>query len=350
MSSSVFDFLHLRVLSFYHEALMLKEGRMPAPRMAILYPTYVCNHRCVGCDYSELNQRRKSLSPDELDKVVDELLALGIRSVEFCGGGEPTLHPTLARAIDRLVGHGVAFGLLTNGTNLTDELIERLVLHGSYCRVSVEAASRNVFDRYKRPINDRTGFDAVIDGITRLVAARNGSSVRRALRISYKYSVDTNNWQDAVPAVALADALGVDSVQFKCIRNVPSEIRDEALIARLQRELAEARRLHPRLPVLENLGKSSLTRCRCWLSPLQLTVDPYGDVYICCYYRHRRQKHCLGNLLERPLADIWYAKEHWDRIGGIDIEECNLYDCRFHAYNELMQQFVVEDEGQFAFI
>jgi MoaA/NifB/PqqE/SkfB family radical SAM enzyme len=90
MSSSVFDFLHLRVLSFYHEALMLKEGRMPAPRMAILYPTYVCNHRCVGCDYSELNQRRKSLSPDELDKVVDELLALGIRSVEFCGGGEPT--------------------------------------------------------------------------------------------------------------------------------------------------------------------------------------------------------------------------------------------------------------------
>jgi MoaA/NifB/PqqE/SkfB family radical SAM enzyme len=350
MSSKVFDYLQLRVLSFYHEALMLKDGQMPAPRMCILYPTYACNHRCIGCDYSELNRDRKSLSPAELDHVIDELLELGIRSIEFCGGGEPTLHPALPRTIDRLVGHGIAFGLLTNGTNLTDELVERLVLHGSYCRVSVEAASRRVFESYKRPLNGRTGFDAVIDGIARLVAARNASSARHPLQISYKYSVDMNNYEDAVPAVSLAESLRVDSIQFKCIRNVPSEIRDETLITRLQKELAEAQLLHPRLPVLVNLGKSSLKKCRCWLSPLQLTVDPYGDVFICCYYRHRREKHCLGNLFERRLRDIWYSQEHWDRIAQIEVEECNLYDCRFHAYNELMQQFVIEDEGQFAFI
>jgi radical SAM protein with 4Fe4S-binding SPASM domain len=350
MSSKVFDYLKLRVLSFYHEALMLKEGHMPAPRMAILYPTYACNHRCIGCDYSELNQRGKSLSPAEMDHVIDELLAIGIRSIEFCGGGEPTLHPTLPAVIDRLVEHGVAFGLLTNGTNLTDELIEQLVLHGSYCRVSVEAASRRIFDIYKQPSSGKTGFDAVIDGIAGLVAARNGSSAPHALQISYKYSVDMNNFEDVLPAVALADSLQVDSIQFKCIRNVPSEIRDDRLIARLQKEIADARLLHSRLPILENLGKSSLTKCRCWLSPLQLTVDPYGDVFICCYYRHRRERHRLGNLFERRLQEIWYSQEHWQKIKQIDVEECNRYDCRFHAYNELMHEFVVEDEGQFAFI
>jgi radical SAM protein with 4Fe4S-binding SPASM domain len=190
----------------------------------------------------------------------------------------------------------------------------------------------------------------VIGGIARLVAARDGSGARRTLRISYKYSVDMNNYEDVVPAVALADSLRVDSIQFKCIRNVPSEIRDDALIARLQRELAGTRPLHPRLPVLENLGRSSLTTCRCWLSPLQLTVDPYGDVFICCYYRHRRDRHRLGNLFERRLQDIWYSQEHWEKIRQIEVEECNRYDCRFHAYNELMHEFVVEDEGQFAFI
>ena len=350
MNAKVLDYLQLRVLSFYHEALMLRNGQMPVPRMCILYPTYACNHRCIGCDYSDLNRDRKSLTPAELEHVIDEVLGLGVSSVEFCGGGEPTLHPALNRAIDRLVENRVAFGLLTNGTNLTDELNERLVSHASYCRVSVEAASREVFERYKRPAGGRTGFDAVLRGIERLVTARRARLGRSALQISYKYSVDLNNYEDVSKAVGLAEALGADSIQFKCIRNVPSEIKDEKLIASLRDGLAEAQRLHPRLSVIEHLEKSYLRKCRCWLSPLQLTIDAYGDVFICCYYRHRREKHRLGNVLERALADIWYSQEHWEKIQQIGLEECNRYDCRFHFYNELMHELVTEDGGQLSFI
>lgn len=348
MRTTALDYLRLRILTFYREALMLRDGCMPVPRMCILYPTYACNHRCIGCDYAELRSQPRSLSSGEMDHVLDELLELGVQSIEFCGGGEPTLLPSLPRVLDRLAERGTAIGLLTNGTNLTDALVARLVRTGSYCRVSVEAASRQVFDAYKRPCNRASGFDAVMAGIAKLVHARNRAKSR--LRISYKYSVDVNNAGDSAAAVALAASLGVDSLQYKCVRNVPSEIRDERLLARVRTEIARAREAHPKLDVVENLGRSCLRRCKCWLSPLQLTIDPFGDVYICCYYRHRREKHCLGNLFQRRLRDIWYSAEHWRKLDDIDLEDCNRYDCRFHAYNELLHELVIEDGGQFAFI
>lgn len=350
MKINVLDYLRLRVLSYYQEALLLKQGEMPAPRMCILYPTYCCNHRCVGCDYAELNNGGRSLSREEFDRVLDELLSIGIRSVEFCGGGEPTLHAYLPKAIDRLVANGIAFGLLTNGTNLTDEIMEKLAEHGSYCRISMEASSREMFDRYKNPRNGKAGFAVVKGNIEGIVAVRNALLPGSRLQISLKYSVDMNNRGDAVKAVELARSLGVDSVQFKCIRNVPSEITDEGIIQELKDGLEEEKLKYPAFRVLVNLEKSRLEKCRCWLSPLQLTVDPFGDVYICCYYRHRMESHRLGNIIRQDLRSVWYSREHWLKISEIDPKECNQYDCRFHYYNELMHELVIQDNGQLCFI
>jgi len=350
MKHNALDYLQLRVLSFYREALMLKEGRMPAPRMCILYPTYACNHNCAGCDYREINRAGKSLTRAEFDHTIRELLALGIKSVEFCGGGEPTLHPYLAKAMDKFIENRIAFGLLTNGTNLLDEIKTRLVESGSYCRVSVEAGSREVFDSYKQPRGRKAGFAVVMKNIEDLVAMRKARRTDSKLQISYKYSLDMNNYEDALRAVELAHKLRVDSVQFKCIRNVPSEIKDPEIIRKLREQFDAVRTDYPGLRIVDNLEKSYLRSCRCWLSALQLTVDPYGDVYICCYYRHRMERHKLGNLFTRSLRDIWYSEEHWHKISQIETADCNKYDCRFHYYNELMHDLIVEDTGQLRFI
>jgi radical SAM protein with 4Fe4S-binding SPASM domain len=349
MKTSVFDYLKLRILSFYYEAAMLKERKMPLPRMAILYPTYVCNHRCIGCDYAQLNKTKKSLTDKEFDRIIDELSAIGIKGVEFCGGGEPTLHPYLPKAIDKLVKYKIHFGLLTNGTNLTRELKEKLVDHGSYCRISVEAASPGVFNRYKRPGAVDTSFDDVIKNIKNLISMRDKKRKTTKLQISYKYSIDINNYFDARRAVDLAYKLKVDSIQFKCIRNVASEIKSPDIINTLKKILAKAKKKYPDFRIMDDIEHSRLNR-KCWLSPLQFIVDPYGDVYICCYYRHRRDRHRLGNILQQGLQGIWYSQQHWHKIDRIDAEECNKYDCRFHYYNDFMDEVVLKDTGQLYFI
>jgi MoaA/NifB/PqqE/SkfB family radical SAM enzyme len=350
MKGNVLDYLKLRILSFYNEALMLKDGKMPPPRMCILYPTYSCNCNCIGCDYAETNKNPKSFSDKEFDRTIDQIISIGIKSVEFCGGGEATLHRSLPKAVDKLTANKIAFGFLTNGTNLTDELMEKLVTHGSYCRISVEAGSKEVFDKYKRPKTKNAGFENVIKNIKKLVALRNAHIADSKLQISYKYSIDKNNYEDVFNAIDLANKLKVDSIQFKCVRNVPSEITDNKTINRLIKGFDKMKLKYPDFSIMDNIGKSELTKCRCWLSVFQLTIDPYGDVYICCYYRHRMEKHKLGNVLKQDLNNIWYSQEHWHKISQIDTSDCNKYDCRFHYYNELMNDLVIKDTGQLRFI
>mgnify|MGYP001618269064 FL=1 len=132
------------------------------------------------------------------------------------------------------------------------------------------------------------------------------------------------------------------------LRNVKDEITDNNIIKRIKDEIAIGRKQFP-IRILENIRKSKL-KIKCWTSSLQLTVDSFGDVYICCYYRHRLQKHKLGNMLEKPLKEIWYSKTHWDKIADINIDECNKYDCRFHFYNELMEELIIKDKAQLNFI
>ena len=347
-NANVLDWLQLRILSCYSEALMLKEGRMPPPRMAIVYPTYLCNHRCIGCDYTEENKLKKVMTKEEFFSVVDQLQEIGVRGIEFCGGGEPTLNPHLPEVIDRIVAHNIHFGLLTNGTYLTQSLQKRLVEKGSYCRISIESAQSETFNYYKKPINKNAGLERIVENINSLVNLRNHAVPDTKLQISIKYSIDQNNLTDVKKAAELADELMVDSVQFKLIRNMPSEIKDESIVERLTEKLEEVK-YNNKLRIVHDLSKSKLINA-CWLSPLQVTIDPLGDVYICCYYRHRKQTHRLGNLFQNDLKDIWYSQKHWEKIRGIDIDDCNKYDCRFHNYNNLMKNLIIEDVGQLHFI
>lgn len=346
---NVLDWLKLRVLSCYPEAVMLRDGEMPPPRMAIVYPTYLCNHRCYGCDYTKENISKKMYTEAEFINVVEQLCNLGVKAVEFCGGGEPTLNPHINKAIDRMVSMGMDFGLLTNGTNLNDDLCERLVRYGSYCRISVEASTEETFSHYKKPLNKNCVFKNVLYNIEKLVKARNEQSGKTKLQISYKYSIDMNNYQDVPNAVQVAFGLQVDSIQYKLIRNMETEIKDQEILDQLTKKLQKEKEKFPGFRVVFDFSNSVLKN-RCWLSPLQVTIDPLGDVFICCYYRHRTEKHRLGNMFQNKLKDIWYSHTHWEKIGQINKEDCNKYDCRFHYYNELMEELIIKDKGQLHFI
>lgn len=347
--ASVLDWLKLRVLSCYQEAVMLKNGQMPPPRMAIVYPTYVCNHNCRGCDYSEQNRLKVMYTKDQFKSLIDQLQDIGVKAIEFCGGGEPTLHPDLPEMIDWIINYGISFGLLTNGTNLNEKIRKRLISHGSYCRISLESATEKTFNLYKRPSNENAGFKKVVGNIRKLIKERNNHNPKPKLQISMKFSVDKNNYLDAPQALSLGKKLRVDSVQFKLIRNMPSEIKDKKTIDWLYKQIERAKTKFPNLRVMPDFAKSIL-RTKCWLSPLQVTIDPFGDAFICCYYRHRLNKHRLGNVFKDGLKNIWFSKTHWEKINQINPKDCNKYDCRFHYYNELMEALVIKDIGQLYFI
>ena len=344
---SALQYLQYRILTHYTEACLIANGKMPAPRTAIVYPTYICNQNCVWCEYAQDNAENRAIMPDErLFQLLEDLRDLGVRGVEFCGGGEPTLHPQFTEAVRRTHKLGMGIGLLTNGTMLKGELAGLLVDTASYVRVGFDAASGEMMDRVKRPNSPVAGFDAVCANIANMVQLRNERDTR--LLISMKVVLDATNYGEVEDCVKLALKLGVDSIQFKAARLCDTELTaDQA--THVGTELRALRARYPELPIVGGVEKLNMTT-QCWLTPLQVTIDPLGDVYLCCYYRHRKESHCIGNAFSEPLRDVWYSQRHQRAIRAIKPLECNVLDCRFVHYNRIMSQLLTEGQGQFEFI
>ena len=169
----VFDMLQYRILTHYDEALMIREGKMPAPRTAIVYPTYVCNQNCTWCEYGrENNERPSMMSGDEFFRLMDDLRDLGVRGTEFCGGGEPTLHPVFAEVVRESKANGMSIGVLTNGTRCLGDVASALVDCASYVRVGFDGATTDTVNRVKRPRNSSGSFEAVCANVREMIALR----------------------------------------------------------------------------------------------------------------------------------------------------------------------------------
>lgn len=347
-NDEVFDFLQNRILTHYPAAVQIKNREMPSPRTAIVYPTYVCNQNCTWCEYNAENAEHHNIMPkDQFRRLIADLVDLGVKGIEFCGGGEPTLHPILPEIIRDLHRRGIGIGLLTNGTKLYGELAEVLVDFGSYVRIGFDGATEETVHRVKRPRSPEARFDAVCRNLKTMVEMRDARKTK--CRISMKVVVDRENYHEVEQCVHLAIELKADSVQFKAARLCDTEL-DAGQTAEVNAIIERCKdRYAGQIIVIGGVEKINM-KTHCWLTPLQLVVDSLGDVYLCCYYRHRKDKHTIGNCFQKPLRELWYAEEHWRKIDGIQPHECNNLDCRFVRYNEIMDQLMVHNDAQFEFI
>ena len=346
-STEVFKLLENRILTHYPAAAALMEGKMPAPRTAIVYPTYVCNQNCLWCEYAADNAEHHSMmSGDNLRRLITDLYALGVRGTEFCGGGEPTLHPLLPDLIREMQQMGMRSGLLTNGSRLKGDLAEAVVDGSSYVRVGFDGSNAATFNRVKRPRSPEASFDGVCENVRNLIALRSQRGGK--VLISMKIILSGENYTEVESCVELALRLGVDSIQFKAARLCDTELTPDQAES-VKSELARVRSMYPEMAIVGGVEKLAMTK-QCWLTPLQIMVDALGDVFLCCYYRHRKASHCFGNAFTESLHEVWYGQRHWDAMATIRPAECNLLDCRFVHYNRIMSLLLKEHDAQFEFI
>jgi GTP 3',8-cyclase len=340
----IFEHNSYRILAQYDRAREAYAGKMPYPRMAIIYPTYNCNYNCIGCEYENINNKKdNNLDILVLKRLLGELREVGVDSVEFTGGGEPSLYPHLGQAILACKSLGMSVGLLTNGSNIKGNLAKILSGEASYIRISLDAASEETYRNIRR--QDENGFRSVLKNIRKLVSDRDASG--SGLLISIKFLVSEYNKQEIAKAFDLSIDLGVDSLQFKLLRQSAYEVSMDS-IPQLSAQIADLKsRLA--LKVIGSVEKESI-RSRCRLTPLQTTISPTGDVYLCNYFLRRMGRHCIGNIMEDTFCNIWNSRRHAGAIAGIRPSECNLYDCRFIKYAGIIEPIIKDPGRQIDFV
>ena len=139
--------------------LLKKRGFRPVSCVWEL--TLRCNMSCLHCGSRAGQARQDELSTDELLALADDLAALGNRFTTL-SGGEPLLRREWPLVAKRLVGHGVAVNMISNGFAFREPQLE----------LAREAGLRNVAfsvdgeQEWHDHIRDKPGaFRRVIEAI-----------------------------------------------------------------------------------------------------------------------------------------------------------------------------------------
>ena len=123
------------------------------PVLATFQVNLRCNSSCGYCDLP-LNVGRYEMTREEIQRVFSCLYRDGVRFV-LVQGGEPLLRRDLPEILEDLSAIGLHLTLITNGTKITPQLVERLSRLPLAISVSLDTLDRERIGRYVVPISCR---------------------------------------------------------------------------------------------------------------------------------------------------------------------------------------------------
>lgn len=309
-----------RILRYKDEFAALKRLEAPWPQMLTLFPVYGCNFHCSGCHYNEDNAEWKYVDVDVVLRRLAEMKALGLRGVSLCGGGEPTLHPRFTDLLDGIESLGLGLGCITNGTRMvgSTRIRERMLRQARFVRVSIWPETH-------------------IEATNALsLLPRSGEMGCRCL-VSVK-SLDL--YRRVIPVL---DRGGWDYIDVKAERESPHD-PDSMGPEWLEAVMAELRALSPK--VRGSLRKTS-TQTKCYLSPVHAFVDADGSFMLCCFFQGRKQTHTFGSIHDDvSFSELWRGDAHRKARAGVNVHECNRWDCRFFGYMRVSEGVLAGADGE----
>lgn len=233
----------------------------------IIEPTNTCNLRCTFCFVTEgMNRAEGFMDFDLFKKVIDD--SPGLEHLCMHNWGEPLLHKDIFRMFDYAAQAGVRHIVMnTNGTLLTDKMIDRIVDSPlSIIRFSIDG-SPETFQRVRG-----VALDKIERNILKLKEKKEAR--RPGLGMGVVFTVEEDTHQDV-------------EAYIDHWKNIVDHVRTQAkLIQNPRKEICPE-------PFGKDYGK--------------LVVLWDGTVIPCCVDYNASLK--LGNAWEQPVMDLWQGAE-----------------------------------------
>ncbi|MBN2615025.1 MAG: radical SAM protein [Bacteroidales bacterium] len=181
----------------------------------LFYPTSLqvelttkCNLNCSYC-YRNAGPGADHLTTDtqQLLSTLSSLAQNGLQSVELTGG-EPMMHPDFDEIAAFCCEQLALVGILTNGTLLTSQRLEKLKPYREKLIFSISLDS-HIASEHNRRRGGKNAFERTTEGIRLL--KKEGFLTRVSM------SVDESNWSHLEPTLLLARELGADLFTYSPI-------------------------------------------------------------------------------------------------------------------------------------
>ncbi|SBT04715.1 Radical SAM domain protein [Candidatus Accumulibacter aalborgensis] len=315
-----------------HTAARFVPGMIrPRPYLVMIAITGYCNLRCQGCRYGRDFMPGTQLSWDLVKGVLDDVKAAGIYKVRLYGG-EPLLHPDLARMVAYCRELGLVPGITTNAVALSSQIDE--LYRAGLRDISIGFYGRgSEYDEYtERPGRSRKMEDSIA-----AVRGKYGDQVHMQINwLLRRQTCDLRSLHEAFDfAQKYGTTLQIDLVHYSLPyftegpdRFLQFRPEDRPAIDLVVAELLRLKANNPQMirhtpeairamPDWLLLGPAMKVPCT---AREMLWVGPDGSVQL-CYVTFK-----LGNLHERRLSEMLYTAEHKDaarRAFALDCPNCH---------------------------
>ena len=259
-----------------------------------------CNLRCSHCYQEDYGAE---LSFDELKRIFFQYKNF-CTSLGFCGhinftGGEPIISRHLFPLLDLCSEHNITFGILTNGTLITDEIAGKLGKYSglSFVQISIDGTEKT-HDSVRGNGNFRKAFEGADNlrahGIQTMAAftchKRNYTELKDVIKTVRRKKID-RFWADRLIPMGSSteDILTTDEYR-EVIRTLTHEHNRRTLLGNTNVHLNRA------LQFLE--GGDCFYQCTAGTTLLTVLAD--GTLLPC-----RRLPIPIGNCLETDMLELY---------------------------------------------
>lgn len=315
---------------------MLRMGKRIVPPHVQLILSDLCNHDCPWCAYrmtgypsnqhfgeAGSNNPKRFIPTSKAFEILEDCATLGVQSVEFTGGGEPTVHPDHLEIFDRANAHGLKLALVTNGCLLRDRW-EQILKRFSWIRVSLDAGTPETYAAVRRttPVN----FGRALANIARL-------SALGGPKIGVSFIVMKENAHECGEAARLAKLAGAESIRFAAFfstdRNYYADWDPEAEIPTSTDDFRI-------INMVEQRRRDLVSRPdydRCGYQHFNVYIGGDQNIYRCCDTAYNDRGN-LGSIKNRRFKDWWSDPATAKLYREFDAKGCDL--CAFNGKNRVL--------------
>lgn len=331
MSYTTWKFVH-----HWDKIEQLKEGKQINPISLKIILTNTCTRKCHFCFEKEKNKMfQETLNTDVALKLIEDAKEIGIKSIEFTGGGEPTDHPEFKKIFMRAKDLGFDLGLVTNGSNLSKMDIS-ILDNITWLRISINALSDNV---YLKTCGVPFNYKNILPDIGKLNTTVGASFV-----------ITSRNYLEIVDFAKYMKEIGFKNVRFTPARedfniaNDTKEIWDKCipLLNEAKKLEDDSFRVYAMSDRISSLDTTKKYFENCYFQQMVVNVWSNGELIPCCEVRgYEGAKY--GNLYESSLSEIWKNKQLFG------VEKCQIA-CLYEDKNRFIEYLVEKKPKHINFI
>jgi len=246
------------------------------------------------------------LSYEKVVELLDDSVEMGVKAIQFTGGGEPLTHSRCYDMVKQTLDRKLDVAFVTNGMALDQKMCDLL---GDACwvRVSVDAATHKTYSSI-RNIPFRT-FYQVLRNIALL------RRYRRKVIIGIGFVVNQENYREIYEAAKIFRDLGVDNLRISAAFTTQGYEYFESFEEEARGLAAEAELLKSEKFEVFNLFTDRVRDTflaaqdydYCPMKELNTFVGADYNVYTCCTLAYNRLG-LIGSFRETSFRELWESE------------------------------------------